>query len=71
MDYLLYLSKVLEHISFIAVDVKCTSNGLETAARTAPAHRSFSCIVVNTCQHVTTSMTFAPIYSVLFGVRKI
>ena len=40
MDYLLYLSKVLEHISFIAVDVKCTSNGLETAARTAPAHRS-------------------------------
>ena len=34
MDYLLYLSKVLEYISFIAVDVKCMSNGLETAVRT-------------------------------------
>ena len=64
MDYLLYLSKVLEYISFIAVDVKCTSNGLETAVRTAPAHRYYR-------QQVTTSMTFVPIYSVLFGVRKI
>ena len=47
MDYLLYLSKVLEYISFIAVDVKCTSNGLEVAVRTAPAHRSSSGIIVN------------------------
>ena len=48
MDYVLYLSKVLEHISFIAVDVKYTSNGLKKGVRTAPAHRSFSGIVVNT-----------------------
>ena len=42
MDYLLYLSKVLEYISFVAVNVKCTSNGHETAVRTAPVHRSSS-----------------------------
>ena len=48
MDYSLYLSKVLEYISFIAVDVKCTSNGHETAVRTAPAHKSSSGIIVNT-----------------------
>ena len=47
MDYLLYLAKVLEYISFIAVDVKCTSNGLEAAVRTAPAHRFSSGIIVN------------------------
>ena len=34
MDYLLYLSEVLEYISFMAVDVKCMSNGLETGVRT-------------------------------------
>ena len=33
----------------MAVDVKCTLNELETAAvRTAPAHWSFSGIIVNT-----------------------
>ena len=48
MDYLLYLAKVLEYISFIAVDVKCTSNGLKIAVRTAPAYWSSSGIIVNT-----------------------
>ena len=42
MDYLLHLSKVLNYISFIAVDVKCTSNGLETAVGTAPAYKTSS-----------------------------
>ena len=32
----------------MAVDVKCMSSGLETAVRTAPAHRSSSGIIVNT-----------------------
>ena len=32
----------------MAVDIKCTSNGLETAMRTAPAHKSSSGIIVNT-----------------------
>ena len=32
----------------MAVDVNCTVNELETAMRTAPAHRSFSGIIVNT-----------------------
>ena len=31
----------------MAVNVKCTSNGMETAVRTAPAHRSSSVIIVN------------------------
>ena len=46
MDYLSYLSKLLVYISFISVDVKCMSNGLETVVRTAPAHRSSSGIIV-------------------------
>ena len=32
----------------MAVDVNWTVNELETALRTAPAHRSFSGIIVNT-----------------------
>ena len=48
MDYLLHLSKVLNYISFIAVDVKWTSNGLETAVGTAPAHKTSSGNIVNT-----------------------
>ena len=48
MDYLLYISKVLKYISFMTVDVKCTSDELETTVRTAPAHRSFSGIIANT-----------------------
>ena len=32
----------------MAVDVKSTSNGIETAVRTAPAHRFSSGIIVNT-----------------------
>ena len=32
----------------MAVNVNCTLNELETAVRTAPAHRSFSGIIVNT-----------------------
>ena len=31
----------------MAVDVKCTLNELETAVRTAPAHKSYSGIIVN------------------------
>ena len=34
----------------MAVDVKCMSDGLETATRTAPAHRSSSAFIVNTWQ---------------------
>ena len=33
----------------MAFNVKCTLNELETAVRTAPAHRSVSGIIVNTC----------------------
>ena len=32
----------------MTVDVKCMSNGLEIAVRTAPAYRSSSGIIVNT-----------------------
>ena len=32
----------------MAVDVKCTLNELETAVRTAPAHWSFSRVIINT-----------------------
>ena len=31
----------------MAVDVNCTLNELETAVRAAPAHRSYSGIIVN------------------------
>ena len=31
----------------MAVDVKCTSNGLETAVRNAPANKFSSGIIVN------------------------
>ena len=53
----------------MAVDVKCTLNKLETAVRTAPAHKSFFRYYR---QHVSKYlMTFVLIYSVLFSVRKI
>ena len=48
LDYFSDLSNVLKYISFMAVDVNCMVNELETAVRTAPAHRSFSGIIVNT-----------------------
>ena len=32
----------------MAVDVKCTSDSLETAVRTTPAHKTSSGIIVNT-----------------------
>ena len=51
----------------MAVDGKSMSNVLETAVRTAPVHRYSSGIIVNT----DNLMTFVPIYSILFGVRKI
>ena len=51
----------------MAVDVKCTLNELETAVRTAPAHRFFPGLS-STREYL---MTFVLIYSVLFGVRKI
>ena len=44
MDYLLHLSKVLKYISFMTVDVKFKADGIETAVRTAPAHKSSSFI---------------------------
>ena len=52
----------------MAVDGKCTSNGLDTALRTAPAHRYSSGKLSSTRDKL---MTFMPIYSVLFGVSKI
>ena len=68
MDYLSDLFKVLKYISFMAVDVKCTLNELETAVRTAPAHRSFYPVLSSTREYL---MTFVLIFSVLFSVRKI
>ena len=50
------------------VDVKCMSNGVETAMRVIPAHRSSSGIIVNMWQ---LNDIYAPVYSILFGVLKI
>ena len=65
-DYLSDLSKAFKYISFMAVDVKCMVNELETAVRATTAHSLFP-VLSSICEYL---MTFLPIYSVLYGVRK-
>ena len=47
----------------MTVDDKCTSNGLETAVRTAPAHRPFLVVLSSTGDDI---MTFVAIYYVFY-----
>ena len=42
----------------MAVDVKCMSNGLETAVRTTPAHIGLLLVLLSTGDNL---MTFVPI----------
>ena len=67
LDYLVCLSQVLKYTSFLIVNNKYMSNELEQLSE---LHLRIGLLLVlsSTCDNL---MTFVPICSVLFDVRKI